>query len=215
MTTPSVQPIPPWKGLRRSHMTSRPTADIANIQVDRILEELRRIAASERLITMNVADRVQQPMGARITAVRAMSPSPRMMFDCHRSRCIKRVRALTMRCVTQVSAHSPTVIALAVRAASWSGRCAARGGQGRCRRPDRHAAPCISPLRVRESSTVHLGIGRIRCSSCCSCRPRAPPPGRNAALSKPAGGTTTKLAVSSDHWVIRSPGRVHTATTRR
>jgi hypothetical protein len=28
-------------------------------------------------------------------------------------------------------------------------------------------------------------------------------------------GSTTKLAVSSDHWVIRSPGRVQTATTRR
>jgi hypothetical protein len=37
-----------------------------------------------------------------------------MMCSCNRSRCNKRVRGLKVRCATQVSAYSPTVIALAI-----------------------------------------------------------------------------------------------------
>jgi hypothetical protein len=45
-------PIPPWKGfLTVAHDVLAGLLDIADVQVDRILEELRRIAARGRLIT--------------------------------------------------------------------------------------------------------------------------------------------------------------------
>jgi hypothetical protein len=65
MTSPSVQPIPPWKGfLTVADGVPTGLLNIANVQVDRILEEPRRIAASGRLITIeDVA--MQQPRGTR------------------------------------------------------------------------------------------------------------------------------------------------------
>ena len=65
MTSSSVQPIPPWKGfLTVEHDVPTGLLDVANVQVDRVVEELRRIAASGRLIT--IEDIAMQLLGAEL-----------------------------------------------------------------------------------------------------------------------------------------------------
>jgi hypothetical protein len=119
---------------------------------------------------------------------------------------ITRVGGLRVRCATQVSAYSPTVIALAVRAASWSGRRAAEvtadvGGLATPRRQPAHATQprWLSPpaIATPRCVSVHSGCaGVLHRSSRDQPYPlvkrllvlaERPPPERKAALSNPAG----------------------------
>jgi hypothetical protein len=68
MTSPPAYPTPPWKGFPTvEHDVPTGLLDVANVQVNRVVDELRRIAASGRLIT--VEDIVMMLLAAELKNV--------------------------------------------------------------------------------------------------------------------------------------------------